>query len=113
MAKRPQDMSLDELAQEMNKRENSLDHLTAKAEITRRQPRDHGMEHQADVHPQLRLILPDAGPGCEKNGRRATCRCSADGKIALGLQSQTSVRQAARGSRRCRRSGRWDRCAQG
>ena len=29
------------------------------------------MEHQADVHPQLRLILPDAGPGCEKNGRRA------------------------------------------
>src|SRR5258707_13275798 len=27
---------------------------------------------QADVHPQLRLILPDAGPGCEKNGRRAT-----------------------------------------
>src|SRR5258708_31456242 len=35
-------------------------------------PRDHGMEHQADVHPQLRLILPDAGPGCEKNGRRAT-----------------------------------------
>src|SRR6266436_4586815 len=30
------------------------------------------MEHQADVHPQLRLILPDAGPGCEKNGRRAT-----------------------------------------
>src|SRR5258707_4230356 len=54
------------------------------------------MEHQADVHPQLRLILPDAGPGCEKNGRRATCRCSADGKIAFGLQSQTSVRQAAR-----------------
>jgi len=37
MAKRPQDMSLDELAQEMNKREDSLDHLTAKAEITRRQ----------------------------------------------------------------------------
>jgi len=30
-------MSLDELAQEMNKREDSLDHLTAKAEITRRQ----------------------------------------------------------------------------
>ena len=30
------------------------------------------MEHQADVHPQLRLILPDAGPGCEKNGRGAT-----------------------------------------
>src|SRR5258705_12995398 len=30
------------------------------------------MEHQADVHPQLRLILPDAGPGCEKNGRSAT-----------------------------------------
>src|SRR5882757_4922982 len=30
------------------------------------------MEHQADVHPQLRLILPDAGPGCEKTGRRAT-----------------------------------------
>ena len=30
------------------------------------------MEHQADVHPQLRLILPDAGPGYEKNGRRAT-----------------------------------------
>src|SRR5258708_19101434 len=29
------------------------------------------MEHQADVHPQLRLILPDAGPGCEKNGRGA------------------------------------------
>ena len=37
MANRPQDMSLDELAQEMNKREDSLDHLTAKAEITRRQ----------------------------------------------------------------------------
>ena len=37
MAKRPQDMSHDELAQEMNKREDSLDHLTAKAEITRRQ----------------------------------------------------------------------------
>src|SRR5258708_35181648 len=36
------------------------------------EPRDHGMEHQADVHPQLRLILPDAVPGCEKNGRRAT-----------------------------------------
>src|SRR5450759_384983 len=36
------------------------------------EPRDHGMEHQADVYPQLRLILPDAGPGCEKNGRRAT-----------------------------------------
>src|SRR5258707_473021 len=36
------------------------------------EPPDHGMEHQADVHPQLRLILPDAGPGCEKNGRRAT-----------------------------------------
>ena len=92
-------MSLDELAQEMNKRENSLDHLTAKAEITRRQPRDHGMEHQADVHPQLRLILPDAGPGRKKwpqgdmaghnavgtpSGAR---RCSADGKIALGLFS--------------------------
>src|SRR5712672_3003983 len=30
------------------------------------------MEHQADVHPQLRLIRPDAGPGCEKNGRSAT-----------------------------------------
>jgi hypothetical protein len=30
------------------------------------------MEHQADVHPQLRLILPDAGPGCEKNGHSAT-----------------------------------------
>jgi hypothetical protein len=32
MAKRPQDMSLDELAQEMNKREDSLDHLTAKGD---------------------------------------------------------------------------------
>jgi hypothetical protein len=30
------------------------------------------MEHQADVYPQLRLIRPDAGPGCEKNGRSAT-----------------------------------------
>src|SRR5258705_11491865 len=36
------------------------------------EPPDHGMEHQADAHPQLRLILPDAGPGCETNGRRAT-----------------------------------------
>src|SRR5258708_83258 len=67
------------------------------------------MEPQADVHPQLRLILPDAGPGCEKKwpqrdmgGHNAVGtpsgarRCSADGKIALGLQSQTSVRQAAR-----------------
>src|SRR5664280_995349 len=30
------------------------------------------MEHQADVYPQLRLIRPGAGPGCEKNGRSAT-----------------------------------------
>jgi hypothetical protein len=37
MAKRPQDMSLDELAQEMWKRADSLDHLTAKAEMMRRQ----------------------------------------------------------------------------
>ena len=37
MAKKPKDMSLNELAQEMYKREDSLDHLTAKAEITRRQ----------------------------------------------------------------------------
>jgi hypothetical protein len=35
--KDPQAMSLAELAQEMNKRADSLDHLTAKAEITRRQ----------------------------------------------------------------------------
>ena len=35
--KKPQAMSLAELAQELNKREDSLDHLTAKAEITRRQ----------------------------------------------------------------------------
>jgi hypothetical protein len=33
----PQAMSLAELAQEMNKREDSLDHLTAKAEVIRRQ----------------------------------------------------------------------------
>jgi hypothetical protein len=37
MAKRPQDMSLNELAQEMWKRADSLDHLTAKAEMMRRQ----------------------------------------------------------------------------
>lgn len=37
MAKAPQDMSLAELAQEMCKREDSLDHLTAKAEVLRRQ----------------------------------------------------------------------------
>jgi hypothetical protein len=36
MAKRPQDMSYDELAQEMYKRPDSLDHLTAKAEMARR-----------------------------------------------------------------------------
>ncbi|WFU53016.1 hypothetical protein QA639_25425 [Bradyrhizobium pachyrhizi] len=35
--KNPQAMSLAELAQEMNKREDSLDHLIAKAEIVRRQ----------------------------------------------------------------------------
>ena len=36
MAKAPKDMSYEELAQEMCKRENSLDHLTAKAEMARR-----------------------------------------------------------------------------
>src|ERR1035437_8117623 len=36
------------------------------------EPRDHGMEHQADVYPQLRLTGRGAGPGCEKNGRSAT-----------------------------------------
>lgn len=36
MAKRPQDMTYDELAQEMYKRADSLDHLTAKAEMARR-----------------------------------------------------------------------------
>lgn len=30
------------------------------------------IDHQADVYPQLRLIRPGAGPGCEKNGRGAT-----------------------------------------
>jgi hypothetical protein len=35
--KEPQAMTFAELAQEMNKREDSLDHLTAKAEIMRRQ----------------------------------------------------------------------------
>ena len=35
--KDPHAMSLAELAQEMNKRVDSLDHLTAKAEISRRQ----------------------------------------------------------------------------
>jgi hypothetical protein len=37
VAKASKDMSFDELAQEMCKRPDSLDHLTAKAEITRRQ----------------------------------------------------------------------------
>jgi hypothetical protein len=36
MAKEPKDMSYAELAQEMCKREDSLDHLTAKAEMARR-----------------------------------------------------------------------------
>ena len=37
MTKAPQDKSLAELAQEMCKREDLLDHLTAKAEVLRRQ----------------------------------------------------------------------------
>lgn len=36
MAKAPQQMTYDELAQEMCKRADSLDHLTAKAEMARR-----------------------------------------------------------------------------
>jgi hypothetical protein len=36
LAKTPKEMSYDELAQEMCKREDSLDHLTAKAEMARR-----------------------------------------------------------------------------
>lgn len=36
LAKTPKEMSYDELAQEMYKREDSLDHLTAKAEMARR-----------------------------------------------------------------------------
>src|ERR1019366_9383483 len=69
------------------------------------EPRDHGMEHQADVHPQRRLMRPARVPAAKKSGNRAIStvgmpssarRGSADGKIALGLQSQTSVRQAAR-----------------
>ena len=36
MAKTPKKMSYDELAREMYKREDSLDHLTAKAEMARR-----------------------------------------------------------------------------
>jgi hypothetical protein len=36
MAKDPRQMSFDELAQDLHKREDSLDHLTAKAEIVRR-----------------------------------------------------------------------------
>jgi septal ring factor EnvC (AmiA/AmiB activator) len=35
--KQPEEMTLEELAQEMRKRTDSLDHLTAKAEMTRRQ----------------------------------------------------------------------------
>jgi hypothetical protein len=35
--KQPEEMTLGELAQEMRKRAESLDHLTAKAEMTRRQ----------------------------------------------------------------------------
>jgi hypothetical protein len=73
------------------------------------EPRDHGMEHQTDVHPQPRLMRPARVPAAKKKrpqgdiGSRnavgtpsAARRGSADGKIALGLQSQTSVRQAAR-----------------
>jgi Tfp pilus assembly protein FimV len=37
MAKHPSKMTLDELAQEMSKAEDSLDHLMARAEIMRRQ----------------------------------------------------------------------------
>jgi hypothetical protein len=36
MAKDPRQMSFDELAQDLYKREDSLDHLTAKAEMARR-----------------------------------------------------------------------------
>lgn len=36
MAKEPKEMTYEELAQEMCKREDSLDHLTAKAEMARR-----------------------------------------------------------------------------
>ena len=36
MGKAPKEMSYDELAQEMWKREDSLDHLQAKAEMARR-----------------------------------------------------------------------------
>jgi septal ring factor EnvC (AmiA/AmiB activator) len=35
--KQPEEMTLEELAQEMRKRVDSLDHLTAKAEMLRRQ----------------------------------------------------------------------------
>jgi hypothetical protein len=37
VAKDPKDMSYDELAQDMYKRADSLDHLTAKAEMARRE----------------------------------------------------------------------------
>src|SRR5665213_2949508 len=68
------------------------------------------MEHQADVHPQPCPMSPARLNAVKKSGRRAieaaqrgrdAINCysdSADGKIALGLQSQTSVRQAARES---------------
>src|SRR5450759_2953434 len=35
------------------------------------EPRDHGMEHQADVHPQSRLIRPGKSLLRKKSGRRA------------------------------------------
>ena len=37
LSKKPEDMTLEELALDMRKRADSLDHLTAKAEMTRRQ----------------------------------------------------------------------------
>src|SRR5665811_2099946 len=36
------------------------------------EPRDHGMEHQADVYPQLRLTGRARVPAAKKNGRSAT-----------------------------------------
>src|SRR5450830_932345 len=35
------------------------------------EPRDHGMEHQADVHPQRRLMRPARVPAAKKSGHRA------------------------------------------
>ena len=56
------------------------------------EPRDHGMEHQADVYPQLRLVRPGAGPGCEKMAAARHGR-SPRGRDAIRCPSRFCGRQ--------------------